>query len=386
MNAALAILRLDLRHVARDRSSILWMLAMPFAFMAFFGNVFRAPDPEPRNRRIAIGVDDSDRTELSRALAASFDTTRYRIVDVAAEVAAGDTTGDEAPVRTLVIPEGLERAVFAGEPVDVTLRRDGGDSEYLLAAQAGVVRALVRVHGALAVAAPESAWTDATLATFRERVERPPPILVSSTWAGQARVPGGYGQSVPGNLVTFLLMSTVIQSATLLTAERTGGTLRRIASQPVARSTYFLGTFLARLTLALVQFVLLVAGAHALFGFRIMGSLLGFAAVGVTFCGTCVALGLWLGTRFETVKQAAMTAWIGALLMAAIGGAWWPLKLVPRWMRTFAHAFPTAWAMDGFHAVTSYAGGFDAVLAPLAVLLAVTLGFFTLSVRAFRPE
>jgi ABC-type multidrug transport system permease subunit len=80
-----------------------------------------------------------------------------------------------------------------------------------------------------------------------------------------------------------------------------------------------------------------------------------------------------------------MTAWISALLMAAVGGAWWPLEIVPSWMRTFAHAFPTAWAMDGFHAVTSYGGGIAEVALPLAVLVGMSVVLFAGAVRSLRP-
>lgn len=380
MNAVLAMLRLDLRHVLRSRSDLVWMAVMPFAFMAFFGNVFRAPDPDPKSTRVTFGLLDEDHSELSRALGASFDTTRYRVLD-----ASADSLADAPPNRTLVIPAGLEHAVLTNEKADVTLRRSGGDSEYLLAAQAGLVRALVRVHGALAVAGPDTAWTDATLEAFRTTVAQPPRVHVRSEWAGRVQIPGGYGQSVPGNLVTFLLMSTVIQSAILLTNERTNGLLRRIASQPVSKTTIVLGTFSARLVIAIAQLGLLIAGAHVLFGFRIGGSIVAFATVGVAFCATCVALGIWLGTRFGSVRQAAMTAWISALLMAAVGGAWWPLEIVPRWMRTFAHVFPTAWAMDGFHAVTSYGGSLGDVAVPLTVLTGMAGVLFASAVRSIRP-
>jgi ABC-type polysaccharide/polyol phosphate export permease len=380
LNAVLAMLRLDLQHVRRSRSDIVWMAIMPFAFMAFFGNVFRAPDPDPQTKRVTLGLLDEDRSEISRALAASFDSTRYRILD-----ASVDSLVASPPVRTLVIPSGLERAVLANETADVMLRGSGGDSEYLLAAQAGLVRALVRVHGALALVGPGSTWADTTREAFRAAVARPARVRVRSEWAGRVQIPGGYGQSVPGNLVTFLLMSTVIQSAILLTNERTSGILRRISSQPVSRASIFFGTFLARLGVALAQLALMVAGAHVLFGFRIGGSLVAFAVVGIAFSGTCVAFGIWLGTRFESVRQAAMTAWISALLMAAVGGAWWPLEIVPSWMRTFAHAFPTAWAMDGFHAVTSYGGGIAEVALPLAVLAGMSVVLFAGAVRSLRP-
>jgi len=34
--------------------------------------------------------------------------------------------------------------------------------------------------------------------------------------------------------------------------------------------------------------------------------------------------------------------------LAALGGAWWSLEVVPEWMRTVGHISPVAWAMDGY--------------------------------------
>ena len=55
--------------------------------------------------------------------------------------------------------------------------------------------------------------------------------------------------------------------------------------------------------------------------------------------------------------------------MAAMGGCWWPSEVMPEWLRTAAHVFPTTWAMDGLHALISFGRGFEAVVFPCAVLL-----------------
>jgi ABC-type multidrug transport system permease subunit len=57
------------------------------------------------------------------------------------------------------------------------------------------------------------------------------------------------------------------------------------------------------------------------------------------------------------------------MVMAAIGGCWWPSEVMPSWLQRAAHAFPTAWAMDAFHALISFGRGAEAVLLPCAVLL-----------------
>jgi ABC-type multidrug transport system permease subunit len=80
-----------------------------------------------------------------------------------------------------------------------------------------------------------------------------------------------------------------------------------------------------------------------------------------------------------------MASWITAMLMSSIGGAWWSLEFVSGAMRTAAHFLPTAWAMDGLHAVATYGGGFRQAALPIAVLLAMAMLVLAAAARALRP-
>ena len=66
------------------------------------------------------------------------------------------------------------------------------------------------------------------------------------------------------------------------------------------------------------------------------------------------------------------------LLMAAIGGCWWPLEIAPDFMKTAAHFVPAGWALDALHQLISFGGGFDAIVVPVLVLI----GFGTVATLA----
>src|SRR5690606_41999788 len=44
------------------------------------------------------------------------------------------------------------------------------------------------------------------------------------------------------------------------------------------------------------------------------------------------------------------------LTFASLGGAWWPLEIVPRYMQQIGHLSPIAWAMDAFRDLLFYQG------------------------------
>ena len=72
------------------------------------------------------------------------------------------------------------------------------------------------------------------------------------------------------------------------------------------------------------------------------------------------------------------------MVMAALGGCWWPSEVVPRWLWHAAHVFPTAWAMDAFHALISFGRGVEAVVIPALALTAFGAVFSLLGARSLR--
>ena len=72
------------------------------------------------------------------------------------------------------------------------------------------------------------------------------------------------------------------------------------------------------------------------------------------------------------------------MLVCSLGGCWWPLYQEPDWLRQFAWATPTAWAMDGIHDLILRDRGFVDVLPALAALSAYGLACLLLGVRLYR--
>jgi linearmycin/streptolysin S transport system permease protein len=90
------------------------------------------------------------------------------------------------------------------------------------------------------------------------------------------------------------------------------------------------------------------------------------------------------GAVLKTPAQASAVGWLASMVMAAMGGCWWPSEVVPRWLWHTAHVFPTAWAMGGFHSLISFGRGLDAVLLPAAVLVGFGLVCATLGARCLQ--
>lgn len=365
----------DLRLTARDRASFLWMLLLPLALMWMFGAMNSGGGP----RKASLAVEDRDGGWLARALVKELAGERIELVEVPPGPAVASGKKPEPPPRTLVIPQGFTANVLAGRQQKLVLAKaSGAREEFSLAAEVDVVRAIVRVVGRLAEGGTNPGG-------FSTLAARPPLVSVAvSTAGGGHPVPSGFAQSVPGTLTMTVLMMTLIYGAVFLTLEKRQGMIRRQATLPLPRGTIFLGKLLGRLFIAGAQAVLLLAAGRLVFGLSWGSSPGGLALLLGAYLLAVAALSTLLGAILETPEQASAVGWISSMLLAALGGCWWPSEVMPRWLWRAAHVLPTPWAMDGFHALISFGHGIDAVILPAAVLLGFAVVFAVLGSRFLR--
>jgi ABC-2 type transport system permease protein len=367
----------DLRLTVRDRPAFFWMLVLPLALMWMFGAMNRGGAPQ----KVSLGVEDRDGGWLARALVKELASDKVVLIEIGGK--AAKVGSQEMPARTLVIPQGFTANVLAGRQQKLRLEKTSEASEeFSLAAEVDIVRAIVRIVGRLAETG-SSPSQDA----FAALALRPPLVtVVTSTAGGGHPVPHGFAQSVPGTLTMTILMMTLIYGAFFLTMEKRQGMIRRQAALPMSRSTLFLGKLAGRLLLAAAQAVLLLLAGRYLFGVSLGSSPLGLAVLIGSYLLSVAALSTLLGAVLATPEQASAVGWVSSMILAGLGGCWWPSEVMPRWLWRSAHVFPTPWAMDGFHALLSYGHGLDAVLLPAAALLGFAVLFAVLGARLLRVD
>jgi ABC-type multidrug transport system permease subunit len=366
----------DLRLTVRDRAAFVWMLLLPLALMWMFGAMNRGGAPQ----KVSLGVEDRDGGWLARTFVQELAGEKIALVEIRGAIAEKDK-----PARTLVIPEGFTANVLAGRQQKLHLEKaSGANEDFSLAAEVDIVRAIVRVVGRLAEIG--SSGSDPQHA-FAALAARPPLVTVAVSTAGSGHpVPQGFAQSVPGTLTMTVLMMTLIYGAVFLTLEKRQGMIRRQAALPLPRSAIFLGKLAGRLLIAAVQAALLLLAGRYLFGVSLGSSPSGLAVLVVSYLLAVAALSTLLGAVLSTPEQASAVGWVGSMLLAGLGGCWWPSEVMPRWLWRAAHVLPTPWAMDGFHALLSFGHGLDAVLLPAAALLGFAAVFAILGARFLRLE
>ncbi len=387
----------DLLLTLKDRPVFFWMIIMPVGFVFIFGQMDRDNKTPPK---VSLGVVDQDQSFLSLAFREALRREGFSI----RETDSADPDSIAAIPRYVHVPAGFQDSIALGQQVTLPLTvRANADSEFSMTAEMHIQRAIIatlvnliesdrRLSGAPDDQTPGAlnAIQPLEIDTEFERVfaavaAEPPRITMASENAGSGRpVPGGMRQSLPAMLTLFMLVNTGIYGAVILTQEKQDRVLARLATFPLSRPAILTGKLLGRTCLALMQAaILLLAGRYLLHAY-IGSSLLGLSLLVICLAVAVGAIALFWGAVLRRGEQATAVTMVVSLFLGAIGGCWWPLEVVPAWMRTAGHISPAAWAMDGFHALISFGAGVEGVLIPCLVLLAYAAVFGLIGARLLR--
>lgn len=188
---------------------------------------------------------------------------------------------------------------------------------------------------------------------------------------------------VSGFAIQFLLFA-LSSSAAALFYERDRGIFQRILAGPVSRSQILWSKFLYGTSLGFLQLVILFIGGRLLYGIDIENHLGFLALVSITVAATCTAFGMLLASIVTSMEAASGLATFVILLMCSVGGAWFPVSLMPEVIQIFSKLTIVYWAMDGFDRVLWLDATFMELVPTLAILTTSTLVVMGFAVWRFN--
>jgi ABC-2 type transport system permease protein len=206
-------------------------------------------------------------------------------------------------------------------------------------------------------------------------------IVQTTNTGGDAPAGTGFGQSAPGFGAMFVLINAIGLSV-LFVEERATWTMQRMMMMPVARWQILAGKLLGRYLLCLLVFGTLI-GVGLAFGTK-FGNPLGVLVTVLAYCLAATGIALAFSTLVRTKSQAGNLGFVVAMLLAPLGGAWWPLSIVPEFMRIIGHFSPIAWSQDAFNRLVYYNGTLLDILPYIGVLLLIAALCFGFGLRRFR--
>jgi ABC-2 type transport system permease protein len=317
------------------------------------------------------------------------------------DLSASFTRVEDGDIEGIVqIPAGFGAKVLSGQPVNVIYQSDDPFNQPSALAQS-VQAAVGRISGAsvasrVGVDVYESNFdvaSDDQRAAFEQAVyseaaqlwtNPPATVRYQTTASDDGDSVNGFNQAVPG-MGTMYVLFTVMGGALLLLQERQNSTFQRLMTMPVSRAQLLGGKALARFTMGMLQYAVAFGVGFAL-GVNFGDSFIGLILLMVAFVICVTALTFLFGTFVTTEQQAGSVSTLIALTLAPLGGAWWPLEIVPDFMQKIGHISPVAWVMDGFTELSFRNGTFSDVIIPVLVLLAMAAAMFLLSITRFKYD
>jgi ABC-type multidrug transport system permease subunit len=386
----------DTRLFLMQRENFFFMFGMPVLFMLFFSTVLKSSNDQAEKIEITLNVLNQDTGFLSTAFLRQLQAQSFDLQNISPEQAG--TTG---LTRVLRIPSDFTEKVLAGEQVDLTFEKESNSNvNYDVAADVHLHRAQVAFLGTLIEWSQDlpdtnlsaSQLSEVEKGRFLAMVAEPSRVRVIDETAGRGRpVPSGAGQSIPGMLAMFVVMTVLIGGSETLTKEKYGGTLARLASTPFSRMEILAGKVLHLTLVGLVQAIVLMLagqliGAIHLFGIEFSwgphAAVIVLMLIPYAFAVACLTL--LVSGLFRTTQQAESLAWLLGMIIAALGGCWWPLEIMPHGARLLAQLFPSYWAMRGFHALITFGMGPSSVVLPSVILAGFGILFAVLGSRTMR--
>lgn len=400
-SAAFLIARKDLNLYRRDRTGLLLGLLLPIILVAVFGSVMKfAFGGDGGMPRVAIWVCDEDKSEASQKFVAALREVSMLSVRPGAKSKARTASGLRTLVRdgeahhALIVESGFGEALAKDAEPPLTLIRDPGRQMETRLVGIGLMQAMMSSGGGRSMSWMMSSMmrrygmSDQGVARVRASMDVMQNVIglfASGSEPGLREADDGeadwksldmssmFGQMVPvtnedvsppdrpknlgyqlaqsvSGMTVMMLMFGLMACSGMLLVERDQGTLRRLLVSRAPRSSVLLGKFLFCATVGMVQLVVLFVFGELVFSIGAFRDPLTLLALSVTWVAAATSFGILISVWAKTAKQAEGVATLLILVMAALGGCWFPIQMadLPWYGEVVTRSTLTYWAMEGF--------------------------------------
>jgi len=384
----------ELLQNRRDRLAALFTLVLPVIFTIFLGLIFgNVADSD-----LPLALADADGSPAAEQLVERLGESPLLDLEMMETSEVDDAVHSQEAAAGLVIPEGFGAALESGRPTNLIFigtQASSGAQSVRQAVETVVSRLEVTIVAARTAAEQVAVRTgvtldDSLLASARSLSEAQlsaPAAVVQMTDSGETtqRAALGFDQSSSGSMVNWVLFS-LLGITTTMVFERRHGLLRRLSTVGITGAQIMGGKMLAMLIITFLQQLLLVLLGQLAFDVDYFSSPLALLFTMVSLSVLAASFGLLICVVFRSEQAVIATTVISAQLLAALGGAWFPLEITSEGFIRIAHILPSAWVMDSLHGIILKDWGITEVLYPLAIVWAWIVALFGLAVWRYRPD
>lgn len=398
--------------LSRDRSGMAVLFLMPLVLLILMALIQDAPFRDYQELRIPLLLINKDTGELGEKISSGlhtsniFEVTEYAKSEEEAQKLIENSTYEIG----IVIPEDATEQLNGRveQFVNETMGSMGLNEEYV--PDSNSYLATIKVFFAPDIKksfrnvvfssirhVSAKVETQQMLAAFRTIVDAEQQDTTEQEWKEfmefkevkpASTLPDYQLTSVQHNVPAWTLFGMffiVISLAGSMIKERNEGSYLRLRTMPGSYSTIMAGKLTTYLCVCLIQCILMIiTGIFLLPLFELPPLVIGenWPVIFVTAlcCGLAACgYGVLVGTFFNTHQQASTFGALSVLMLAALGGIWVPVYVMPKVVRFLAEFSPLYWGLNAFQTVFLSKGTIADILIYLVKLIAFFVVTFALA-------
>lgn len=173
----------------------------------------------------------------------------------------------------------------------------------------------------------------------------------------------------------FGMFFIVISMSGSIIKERDEGSYTRILTMPGSYITVLIGKISAYLMICLIQCVLMLCvGLYILPHLGLPQLIIGNNPLAIIIVAVSAGLaatgyGILIGTIFKTHQQASTFGAVSVVILAALGGIWVPVFVMPEYIRMASEFSPLFWGLSAFHKLFLNGGDVNSIIPQVTKLL-----------------
>ena len=390
---ALLIAAKDTRIFFKDRFAVAFAFLFPFLFVIGFSLALSGQGPEDEPLRLVVATQEGEGGISAQMVGAIGSVEGSEGVSVMAYEDALSATESGEIEGFVSFPPDFSRDLMSGVPtaLEVVVGDGSPETEAALYAYARSIASQFS-RGAVTFGAI------GRLSSVGSVVQ--PPTFQPSTFQA---APGGFASSVtfevervgdirpfkPSNFtlpayLTMFVFFTAALSAEAIARERQTHTLERLMSNGTRRESVILGKFLGTMYRGLAQLALMWSVGILAFGIDLGVSPAAVVIISALMAVASATFGVMLASFARNAQAASAAGVLASLVLAPIGGCWWPLFITPEWMQALAKFTPHGWANAGFNKLMLFGAEFGDVTQEMIALAGFAAVFLAVALWKFR--
>ncbi len=400
----------DLKVFSKDRAALFFNLLFPFLFVALFGVVLSGAWSQDERMELHL-VTQEGSDGLSNLIIRAMQTEDESELEPGEPIIVWDRDYDEALKAVqdgvysgfLIFPEDFSEGITRGYGTSIQVVVDP-EATYVRAALNAVAEAIAAQFGLQYVVRSAisgltlEAWLEPPVDTARVAAELPAFLSVQAgvpmraslieyeiEKVGEVEAEAPATFVIPGYLVMFVFM-VAANTAETIVRERQNCTLERLLAASVRREAILAGMFAGMFARGLVQIVLFWTVGILVFHMELGSSPAAVILLSLDMVLMSSAFALMLATLARTQRSAGSSATVISLVLAPLGGCWWPLFITPRWMQFIAKVTPHGWATTGFNKLLVFGADFSSVVPEIVAVAVFGVIFGVTAILRFRTS